>query len=143
MEYPVEGFALDLPAGYRVHDVTVSFITGMPDRGPSPSLIVQSKPARPGLTLETAAAETLAELLQTIPGMAQGSKGELTFDDGGKGILLSYSMPSGRGELRQYFALRLVNGRLCTATLTAPVAGLSEAAAKAMIACLKSIKPKK
>jgi hypothetical protein len=142
MEYPLEGFALDLPQGYRVHEVTVSFLTGMPVGGPSPSLIVQSKPARPGVTLDTLAAETLAELLQTIPGMAQGSKGELVFNDGGKGVLLSYSMPSGRGELRQYFAMRLVNGRLCTATLTAPVATLSEASAKAMIACLKSIKPK-
>lgn len=142
MEYPLEGFKLDLPQGYRVHDVTVSFITGMPDRGPSPSLIVQSKPAVPGATLETVAAEILGELLQTIPGMAQGSKGALDFDDGGKGMLLSYSMPSGRGELRQYFALRLANGRVCTATLTAPVAGLNEASAKAIISCLKSIRPK-
>jgi hypothetical protein len=141
MPFPVTGFSIEPPPGFRTQDMTVSFVTGLPDTGPSPSLIVQSRPAVPGATLDEVAAQTLGELLQTIPGMAQGTKGSITFDDGGKGILLSYTMRTGKGELRQYFVLRLEKGRICTATLTAPVDGLTEAVGQALIKCLKSIRP--
>jgi hypothetical protein len=133
------GFHLEPPPGFRVQETSVSFVTGLPDRGASPSLIVQTRPSRTGATVEGVASELLAELLQTIPGMAQGSKGEITFDDGAKGVILSYGMHTGRGELRQYFVIRLNEGRICTALLTVPVEGVSDAAAHSMMRCLKSI----
>ena|SRR5438874_13797616 len=97
MSIVVEGFAFDKPAEFRTQEVTIGLTTGLPDTGPSPSLIVQSRPARAGADVATVGAEILAELLQTIPGMLQGSKGEITFDDGAKGIILSYTLSSGRG----------------------------------------------
>jgi hypothetical protein len=141
MPFAVTGFSIEPPQGFRAQDMTVSFVTGLPDTGPSPSLIVQSKPVPAGATVDKVAAETLGELLQTIPGMAQGTKGEIAFDDGARGVLLAYTMRTGKGELRQYFAMRVDNGRVCTATVTAPVDGLTEATGQALIKCLKSIRP--
>ena len=141
MSTSIEGFVFDQPPGFRTQDVTIAMTTGLPDTGPSPSLIVQSRPARAGADIETIAAETLAELLQTIPGMIQGTKGQITFDDGGKGMMLSYTMSSGKGPLRQYFVMRIHQGRVCTATLTAPLTSLSEGAAASMMKCLSSIRP--
>jgi hypothetical protein len=141
MAFGMNGFTIDQPAGFRVQDMTVSFVTGLPDTGPSPSLIVQSKPVPQGKTVDEIAAETLAELLQSIPGMAQGTKSNLTFDDGGRGVLLSYTMRTKRAELRQYFVLRVDNGRLCTATLTAPVDAITDTLAQSLMKCLKSIRP--
>jgi hypothetical protein len=139
--YSAGGFRIEPPISFRVQDTSVGFVTGMPSGTASPSLVVQTKPARTGATVDAVAAELLAELLQTIPGMAQGSKGELTFDDGVKGVILSYSMQSGRGELRQYFVVRVSDARVCTAVLTVPVKGLNDAVAQSMMKCLKSIRP--
>ncbi len=141
MPIVVEGFAFDKPPEFRTQEVTIGLITGLPDTGPSASLIVQSRPTRAGATVETVAAETLGELLQTIPGMIAGTKGEITFDDGEKGVILSYTLASGKGELRQYFVMRVHQGRVCTATLTAPVSSLNAASAVSMMKCLSSIRP--
>lgn len=140
MSFPLTGFTFDHPAGFRVQDMTVGFVTGLPTGGASPSLIVQTRPARQGATADTIAAEMLGELLQTIPGMAQGTKGEIAFDDGAKGAILSYTMASTKGPLRQYFVLRVDDGRVCTATLTAPE-DVPDATAKALMKCLTSIRP--
>lgn len=141
MPIVVEGFTFDKPPEFRTEEVTIGLASGLPGAGVSPSLIVQSRPAKPGATAELVAAEILGELLQSMPGMKNGSKGEITFDDGGVGSLVSYTINSAKGELRQYFVLRVHQGRVCTATLTTPVADLNEAAAKSMMKCLSSIRP--
>ena len=137
----IEGFAFETPTDFRVEEVTMGLSGGMPDGGTSPSLIVQSKLARPGATAEIVAAEVLGELLQTMPGMKNGTKAELTFDDGVTGVVLAYAVTSSKGELRQYFAFRVDNGRVCTATLTAPTATMSPASATTLMKCLTSIRP--
>lgn len=58
----------------------------------------------------------LGEPLQTVAGMAQGSKGAITFDDEATGALLSYTLASSKGPLHQYFVLRVHDGRVATAT---------------------------
>jgi hypothetical protein len=141
MPIAVEGFTFDKPPEFRTEEVTIGLVAGLPDSGASPSLIVQSRPARPGATAELVAAEILGELLQSMPGMKNGSKGEITFDDGGTGSVVSYTITSGKGELRQYFVLRVHQGRVCTATLTTPVAHLNDAVAQSMMKCLSSIRP--
>jgi hypothetical protein len=141
LQFPSGGFRIEAPPEFRVQETSVGLVTGLPDRGASPSLIVQTRPARAGATVDGVAAELLAELLQTVPGMAQGSKGTITFDDGAQGVILSYGMHSGRGDLRQYFVVRLSEGRVCTAILTVPASGLNDAAAQSMMQCLKSIRP--
>jgi hypothetical protein len=141
MPIAVEGFTFDKPPEFRTEEVTIGLAAGLPGGGVSPSLIVQSRPAKPGATAELVAAEILGELLQSMPGMKHGAKGEITFDDGAKGSLLSYTISSAKGELRQYFVLRVHEGRVCSATLTTPVADFNEVAAKSMMKCLTSIRP--
>ena len=137
----LEGFSFEPPPGFRTEDVTVSYRLGLPGSGPGPSLIVQTKPARPGADLGQLAGETLAELAQSVPGIKQASKSDFSFDDGGTGVLLAYSFATQAGELRQYFALRLAKGRLCTLTLTVPAANLNETSAKTFLGAIAAVKP--
>lgn len=137
----IEGFDFPPPAGFRTEDVTVAYRQGLPGTGPSASLIVQSKPARAGASLGDFASETLSELAQTVPKMKNASKAEFAFDDGGKGIILAYSLQAQTGELRQYFVLRLEKGRLCTITLTVPNDKLTEASAKTLMNAIAKVKP--
>lgn len=138
----IEGFRFTPPPDFRVQEVSMGLSGGMPGAGGvSPSLIVQTKPARAGASLDTLAAEVLAELLQTMPSMKNGTKGDLTFDDGGRGVVLSYGIATSKGELRQYFVLRLDNGRLCTATLTVPDTTMSPSVVGNLMKCLTSISP--
>jgi len=138
----IEGFTFTPPSTFRVEDVTMGMSGGLPGKGGvSPSLIIQSRPARAGATLDQHASEVLAELLQTMPSMKDGTKGELTFDDGEKGVVLSYGITSSKGELRQYFVLRLSPKRLCTATLTVPTADLTPTAVAGLMSLLTSITP--
>ena len=62
----LEGFGFDPPAGFRTEEVTIGLRMGLPGSGPQPSLMVQTKAARPGVTLETLATETMTELAQTV-----------------------------------------------------------------------------
>jgi hypothetical protein len=73
--------------------------------------------------------------------MKQASKAAFAFADGGEGVLLAYSFPTQTGELRQYFALRLHQQRLCTVTLTVPTTGLTEGSAKQFLAAIASVVP--
>lgn len=141
MATTVGTFQFDAPPGFRTEDVTMGMRLPNFGTGVAPSIIMQSKPARPGATLEALAGETLAELTQTVPNMKQGSHAELAFDDGGKGVVLSYGLTTGHGELRQYFVLRLHEGQLCTATLTVPTTGLTEGSAMQFMKALTSIRP--
>lgn len=135
----VEGFTFTPPAGFRTEEQTIAL--RMAVDGPAPSLLIQTKPARPGVPLEELAAQTLTELAQTIPGMKGGSRSEFTFADGGNGIVLAYNFPTATGELRQYFVLRLHGQRLCTITLTLPSASLTEGNARLFMAAIASLTP--
>jgi hypothetical protein len=135
----VEGFTFTAPAGFRTEEQTISL--RMIVDGPAPSLIVQSKPARDGASIEELAAQTFSELAQTIPGMKGGSQNEFTFADGGHGIVLAYNFPTASGDLRQYFVLRLHQQRLCTITLTLPSASLTEGNARLFMAAIASLTP--
>ena len=135
----VEGFTFTPPAGFRTEEQTIAL--RMVVNGPAPSLIVQSKPARAGASLEELAGQTFAELSQTIPGMKATSRTEFTFADGGTGIVLAYNFPTGTGELRQYFVLRLHQQRLCTITLTLPSESLTEGNARLFMAAIASLTP--
>ncbi len=135
----VEGFSFTPPAGFRTEEQTVAL--RMAVDGPAPSLLAQSKPARPGVSLEEFAGQTFSELSQTIPGMKGASRSEFTFADGGNGIVLAYNFPTATGELRQYFVLRLHQQRLCSITLTLPSASLTEGNARLFMSSIASLTP--
>lgn len=137
----VEGFSFDPPIGFRTEEMTVGMRMGPPGNRPGPSLIVQSKIARDGATLDALAAETLVELVQTVPEMKNPSKTEFTFADGGTGVVIAYNFTAKTGELRQYYVLRLHQGRLCSVTLTLPSSALTESNAKSFMAAIASVKP--
>ena len=135
----IEGFTFTPPAGFRTEEQTIAL--RMVVNGPAPSLIVQSKPARPETSLEELAGQTFSELSQTIPGMKSTSRTEFTFADGGTGIVLAYNFPTATGELRQYFVLRLHQQRLCTITLTLPSSSLTEGNARLFMSAIASLTP--
>jgi hypothetical protein len=136
----VQGFAFDPPMGFRTEEMTVGLRMG-DGNTPAPSLIVQSKPARAGATLETIGAEVLAELAQTVGKMKVPSLTEFTFADGGAGLVISYNFSTHTGELRQYYALRLHAGRLCTVALTLPSSALTESNARTFMQAIASVRP--
>lgn len=137
----VEGFSFQPPAGFRTEEHTVALRLPFAGNGPGPSLIVQSKLVPEGSTLTGLASQTFAELASNVPKMKNASQSELTFSDGGLGVVLAYSFPTQSGELRQYFVLRLHAQRLCSLTLTVPSAGLTDGNAKSYLAALASITP--
>jgi hypothetical protein len=57
----VEGFSFQPPAGFRTEEVTIALRMPLA-AGPSPSLIVSSRPTAPGARLPELAAQTFAEL---------------------------------------------------------------------------------
>src|SRR3990167_393711 len=135
----VEGFTFTPPAGFRTEEQTIAL--RMVVDGPAPSLIVQSKPARAGASLEELAGQTFSELSQTVPGMKGASRTEFSFADGGTGIVIAYNFPTAAGELRQYFVLRLHEQRLCSVTLTLPSASLTEGNARLFMSAIASLTP--
>ena len=135
----VEGFTFTPSQGFRTEEQTIAL--RMIVDGPAPSFLIQTKPARAGVSIEEIAAQTLSELTQTIPGMKGASRGEFTFADGGSGIVLAYNFPTAAGELRQYFVLRLNQQRLCTITLTLPQSSLTEGNARLFMAAIASVTP--
>jgi hypothetical protein len=137
----VEGFNIDPPAGFRTEEMTVGMRMGPPGNRVAPSMIVQSKLAREGATLDALAAETLVELIQTVPNIKNPSKTEFTFADGGTGMVLAYNFTAKTGDLRQYFVLRLHEGKLCSVTLTIPSSSLTEANGKSFMDAIASLKP--
>ena len=136
----VEGYAFQPPPGFRTEDHTVA-LAPPGNGGARPSLIIQSKPARPGTTLTDFAAEALVELGKAVPGISGMSRGELAFADGGAGALLAYNFDGKSGKLRQYVALRLEKGRLCTITVTVPADKPDPATAQAVLKSIASVKP--
>ena len=136
----VEGFALDPPPEFKLEEMTVGLRQPL-EGGGSQSLIVQSKAARPGSRLDELAAETMAELSQSIGGMKNLARSEVTFADGGAGVVLSYDWSTHGGELRQYFVMRLEGGRLCTVTLTVPRAQVTPESAGRLMKTIASIRP--
>lgn len=136
----LEGFTFDVPAGFRTEEMTVGLRMGTGNR-PGPSFIIQSKLAREGATLDAIAAETLIELVQTVPDMKTPSKTEFTFADGGTGVVLAYNFTAKTGDLRQYFVIRLHEGHLCTVALTLPSSALTESNARTFMAAIASLKP--
>jgi hypothetical protein len=137
----VDGFSFEPPAGFRIEEMTVGLKMGPAGNRVAPSLMVQSKLAREGSTLETLAAETLVELVQTVPNMKSPSKTEFTFADGGSGVVLAYNFTAKTGELRQYFVLRVHQGKLCSVTLTLPASSVNEGNAKSFMDAIASVKP--
>jgi hypothetical protein len=116
----VDGFAIDPPPDFRTEEMTIGLRqAALPGMTSSPSLIIQSKRARQGATLEQIATETLVELGQTLRGMKNVTRSELIFADGGSGAVLSYDWTTATGDMRQYFVLRLNGDRVCSVTLTA------------------------
>src|SRR5690242_2518997 len=112
MTINLEGFTFDPPAGFRTEDLTIGLRLGGVS-GPSPSLIAHSRSAREGASLDQIASETLVELSQTLGELKASSRSTMTFADGGEGIVLSFTLNTQTGDLRQYFAMRLHAGRIC------------------------------
>lgn len=137
----IEGFSMQKPQELALQDVTQAF--RVPVDGPSIGLVVQSKLARAGATLEVLAGEALAELAVSLPSVKNATKSPMTFDDGGVGVVLSFWMPSKVGELRQYYVMRLDNGRLCTVSLTIPKPALTEGNAQRYMEMISSLKAAK
>lgn len=137
----LDGFAFQPPAGFRTEEQTVAMRLPFAGQGPSPSLIVQTKLTRPGVTVKDLAAQTFTELASNVPKMKNASQAEFAFSDGGLGMVLAYSFPTQTGELRQYFVLRLHGERLCTITLTVPTSALTESSAKSYLNAIASVVP--
>lgn len=136
----LEGFGFDPPPGFRTEEVTIGLRMGLPGSGPQPSLMVQSRAAREGVTLEALVTETMTELAQTVANIKNLTSGAMTFADGGSGAVLAYSFPTQVGELRQYFVMRLERGRQCNITLTLPQASLTESNAASFMKAIASLK---
>lgn len=137
----VDGFSFEPPVGFRTEETTVGMRMGSPGDGVSPSLVVQSKQARAGATLEMLAAEALLQLAQSVPNMKGPSTTAFTFADGGMGVVLSYSFTGNSGDLRQYSVLRLHEGKLCSVTLTLPPSAHNASNAHSLMAAIASVKP--
>lgn len=140
MSINLEGFVFDPPPGFRTEELTLGMRLGGAS-GPSPSLMAQTRPARPGATLDQLATETLVELSQTLGELKASSRAELTFADGAVGIVLSLTLTTQKGDMRQYFAIRLDKGRVCTLTLTVPASALNDANARAYMNAIASVRP--
>lgn len=137
--HELNGFRVEPPPGYRMDEAMSSWRAPV-SGGLSASFIAQSKKARLGATLEELTAETVMELSTSLgSGLKDMSKAEFTFDDGGTGMLLAFSLQTGAGAFRQYFALRLSGDRLCTLTVTASATGLDQAGAHALLASISSL----
>ncbi len=136
----LEGFGFDPPPGFRTEEVTFGLRMGLPGSGPGPSLMAQSKVARTGASLEELAAETMIELAHTITNIKNLTNAAIKFVDGGTGAVLAYTFPTQAGEMRQYFVMRLHQGRLCNLTLTLPERSLQESNASLFMKSLASLK---
>ncbi len=136
----LEGFGFDPPAGFRTEEVTIGLRMGLPGSGPQPSLMVQSKAARQGVSLETLVSETMTELAQTVANIKNLTNGAMTFADGGKGAVLAYNFPTHVGDMRQYFVMRVDGGRQCNITLTLPQAALTDSNAASFMKAIASLK---
>ena len=135
------GFRFEPPPGFIAEESTFGYRLAGTGRSPGPSFMVQSRPAKVGATIESLATNILTELAQTLPELTGASQSELTFTDGGLGVVLAYTFVSGSGPMRQYHALRLHQARVCSVLLTVPVSQLTEANAKVFIAALSSVTP--
>lgn len=142
MTEPIQlaGFQFDAPSGFRTEEVTVGLRFGLPGSGPAPSFIVQSKAARAGAKFEELVSETMVELAHTVSKLRNLTNSEITFADGGKGAVLAYDFPTGAGEMRQYFVMRLHQGRLANVTLTLPQSALTESNAQSFMKAISSLK---
>jgi hypothetical protein len=136
----IAGFSFDAPDAFRTEEMTVA-LRGPLSHEAGPSIIVQSRKARLGASLEELAAETIAELAQSVAGMKNLSRTALDFADGGKGILLGYDLQTSAGRLRQYFVMRLNGDRLCSMTVSAPYEGLNDTVAAQLMKSIASIRP--
>jgi hypothetical protein len=135
----LHGFRFEAPAGFRTEEVTVGLRFGLPGAGPGPSFMLQSKTARPGASFEELVQETMVELAQTIGQLQNLTNSEITFTDGGKGAVLAYDFPTNAGQLRQYFVMRLANGRLCNVTLTLPQSALNASNASTFMNAISTL----
>ena len=136
----VDGFAIDPPPDFKTEEMTIGLRQQVPPGGSSASLIVQSKKARPGATLEELATETVVELTQSLGGMKNLTRSEVTFADGGAGAVLAYDWATASGDLRQYFVLRLNGERVCSLTLTARRDGVTPESAGPLMKTISSLR---
>jgi hypothetical protein len=136
----IAGFRFEAPETFKTEEMTVA-MRGPLSQQAAPSIIVQSRKARLGASLEELAGETVAELAQTVAGMKNLTRHALEFADGGKGILLGYDLQVSAGRLRQYFAMRLNGDRLCSMTVSAPYDGLNDTIAAQLMKSIASICP--
>lgn len=133
----VNGFSIAPPADFDLEEMTV----GLRRPAQNASVIVQSKRARDGATLDALATETTVELSQSLPGMENLARSALTFDDGGEGIVLSYDWQTHQGRLRQYFVIRLASGKQCSMTVTVPRDGVTPESAGELMRVIMSLRP--
>jgi hypothetical protein len=137
----VDAFQFNPPEAFRMEEMTIALRQESGKKGPAPSMLVQSKRARPGAPIELLAGETAAELARTLGGLENMSKTQFNFDDGGTGVVLAYDFKASTGQLRQYFVLRLHRDRLCTITITIPRTELNEASAASILKSMASVRP--
>ena len=136
----VHGFAIDPPPDFKPEEMTVGLRQQAAPGGPSTSLIIQSKKARAGATLAEIATETVVELTQSLGGMKNRARSEITFADGGEGAVISYDWTTAGGEMRQYFVLRLNGDRLCSLTVTAKRDEVTAASAGTLMKTIASLR---
>ena len=136
----VHGFTIDPPSDFQLEAMTVGLRQQATPGGPTTSLIIQSKPARSGATLAELATETEAELTQSLSGMKNLARFEMTFADGGEGAVISYDWTNAGVEMRQYFVLRLNGDRLCSLAITAIRDAVTAASAGSLMKTIASLR---
>ena len=136
-----EGFAMDPPGDFKTEEITVGLRQQVATSGPSASLIVQSKKARLGASVDDLAGDALNELSQTLGKMNNLTRTALTFADGGAGAMLSFDWATASGAMRQYFVFRVNGDRLCTVTLTVPREDVTAESAQPLMKAIASIRP--
>ncbi len=137
----IEGFVIDPPGDFKTEEMTVGLRQQQAHSGSSASLIVQSKKARLGATVDELASEALTELAQTLGKMNNLARTALTFADGGTGAMLSFDWTTASGPMRQYFVFRVNGDRLCTVTLTVPREDVTPESAMPLMKAIASIRP--
>lgn len=127
---PVEGVLLDLPSGFAVAETSVTLrpvqLQGLSDprrvQAQPPiqaNLIARSRTVDPALTLEDASIQLTAELVNTMPGMAELQTVDFKFKDDARGYLVSFEIEVAPNlRVRQHHALRVDPGRVTHVTLT-------------------------
>jgi hypothetical protein len=137
----IEGFEFDCPPGFTTESATVAMRMRVPGVDVVPSLVIQSRAAPPGVKLSDLAISAINQIARSVQNIKDPSHGQINFDDGAEGVLLSYGVRTERGEVHQYYALRLEGERYCTLAMTFPTANLKPATHQLIVKAIASIRP--